>query len=395
MCLGRTVARATRFPHDFPVNRDLGRPRRYGFGVRDRSLSAVPIGVAIVVAIVGTIACGGGSDAPASTDAADTAPGSDVADDGANESSPPFDAFRDAARDDVRPDDASAASACADLSAALCDRIAACAPFLVGRAFLDAADCHARATLACMQRMSLVDSYPPLDVAADCTAQLKTVTCDAFFARGVHGFDGLIDYPCPVIGGLRDIDRHCVADAQCASGYCAYRWTGCGFCKPSPLDGAAPADGYECGPWLLLGDDKRCHLPGLTGDACNPDAPCASDLTCTAGHCAIGAAEGAACSDTAPCDWTQGLSCDATTARCTKITLAKQGEICDESAGWFTLRGEYCVGGTSCVMGGTSKTCVKRIDDGAACIETSGALCRGPSDCIAGVCAVADDTTCN
>ena len=341
------------------------------------------------------VACGGGSDA-ASGDASDarTEAALDVGSDAAAESSS-FDSTGPDARSDGAPDDATAAASCDALASALCDRIDACAPFLVGRAFVDAADCHARAALACEQRMHLGDSYPPVDVAVDCTKQLKSETCDAFFARGPHGFDGLIDYPCPVIGGLRDVEVRCVADAQCASGYCAYRTTGCGFCKPAPLDGAAPADGYDCGPWLLLGEDKKCHLPGVTGDACATNAPCASNLYCIAGKCAAGGAEAASCdAATTPCDWTRGLACDATTHACTKIALAKAGDACDESAGWFTLQGEFCTGGTSCVAAGASKRCVARIADGASCSLTTGAPCIGPSDCVAGTCALSSDDTC-
>jgi hypothetical protein len=354
--------------------------------MRRRSLSVLALALVGVVAI----ACGGSGEANGSTDGGDS--GASI--DSARESSAGDVLVSDVGeRGDERPDDASASAACTDLAGALCTRIAACAPFLVGRDFVDDADCCVRATLACMQRMALSDSYPPLDVAADCTKQLASIACDAFFARGVHGFDAIIDYPCPVIGGVRDAGRRCVADAQCASGYCAYRWTGCGYCQPAPVDGAAPTDGYECGPWLVLGDDKRCHAPGQTGATCDTNAPCADDLYCVIGNCAVGGSLGDACDDMHPCDWTHGLMCDATSGKCAAVSLAKAGAPCDESAGFFTLRGEWCTGGTACVAAGAKKTCVKRIADGATCGATS-PPCTGPSDCIGGVCVVGSDVNC-
>jgi len=342
------------------------------------------IGLALVAA-----ACGGSSNETADA-TADSAAALDArADSSADETYVP----RDVGRDDVTPDDASAAASCSALADALCTRISACAPFLVTRTWIDDADCRARAALACEERMSLPDSYPPLDVAADCKKSLAAISCDALFARGVHGLDAFIDYPCPVVGGLRDLGEKCVADAQCATGYCAYRWQGCGFCRPAPVDGGAPPDGYECGPWLVLGADKDCHAPGSSLADCDVNHPCAWNLTCTAGKCAPGGALGDACDDAHRCDWTHGVKCDAASSKCVAATLSNEGDACDESTPFVLLAGSFCTGGTACEPSGASKACVKRILDGKSCTPSD--RCTAPASCITSLCTTPSDATCN
>jgi hypothetical protein len=127
-----------------------------------------------------------------------------------------------------------------------------------------------------------------------------------------------------------------------------------------------------------------CVPPAPLGAPCSAAALCASPLVCAASVCSNGAAVGESCDATNVC--AVGLTCDATSAKCVAVAWASAGQPCGAEA-------QCLVGG--CDSGSDSTgVCPTVIANGQPCSNDEISTCDTYSNCIDGVCAVADSAVC-
>jgi hypothetical protein len=280
---------------------------------------------------------------------------------------------------------ATAEQACADYAARYCDFAERCAPSDLNLTHGDAASCRDAFKVACPTWVSAKGSIDTPARIDACSNALSTATCDLYFF-----------YPqgwpetCPSKGSLA-AGAGCVLDTQCESGYCPYTVAECSTCKTRSAAG---------GPCQLSDDcdfdstcvNGTCALKTGLGTSCAADSNCASGLACTgfngpsgAGTCSKLLGAGAACDPSNPglgeCDYTAGLSCDATN-KCSAAAippLARTGEDCS-----FGCDGKnYC---------DAQNTCRLKLAAGSSCTRRD--MCAWPARCLSGVCQVPDPSHC-
>ncbi|HEY6722480.1 MAG TPA: hypothetical protein VI197_00575, partial [Polyangiaceae bacterium] len=188
-----------------------------------------------------------------------------------------------------------------------------------------------------------------------------------------------------VLVGLVPIAGACTASEECAgNAYCEDTLACPGTCAPTLDEGAACADGGECGTGLV------CSEAGVCGPTKALGEPCASSAECQTRYCSASAADrrcaeppqyfvkalGESCEF--PYDCQRGLYCpieDAVAAVCTPAP--KIGEPC-QVTGLKTAcaDGSYCAAGAD----GNNGTCVVEVPLGGGCgdsIECAAGVCDG------------------
>lgn len=227
------------------------------------------------------------------------------------------------------------AEACAAFADALCARLEACAPELVGRAgperqrYEGRADCVASQAAICELSAVMRDTGVTSTVVDTCAASVSASGCDVL-SREYAAFGSA----CVVRSGTRALEAACSVDAQCASGRCGWsEKEACGKC-------------YKA--WWPEGG-----LP-IAGDACTIGGNCASNATCVEDVCAQKdpATHGDPCSsvfdDGPPTHCAAGEEClnqaDHGGGTCT--AYAREGEACGDSwTGPVCLKPWQCIDG--------------------------------------------------
>lgn len=275
---------------------------------------------------------------------------------------------------DVRPPDPTPAmiqAACTTWASAHCRAYGRCAPVALSLTLTSEANCAAKLAAECVRLRSLPGA--PLPSRA-CWDSYDTTSCSEFLDNNE------ITRACIEPGGLSD-GATCADGAQCRSRGCRYEvGATCGRCGPSAGVGEACRKHEDCMWGLACGLNKVCLRAGTEGTSCDVDRPCLDRLFCSAGRCAPRLALGAPCvGANDPCDWTAGLTCNATLGRCVSVLAAP---FCRAN-----LDGSYvfCSGRATCQLDGT---CTPPLPEGAACSVDRPPACAWPATCESGKCAV-------
>ena len=298
--------------------------------------------------------------------------------------------------------------ACADSANASCTERNTCSlnSFLVDLDYGTEATCVSRTQQTCVNALSAKGTGTTAATIEACVAAYPSYTCTAFYE----------DAPptaCVPPAGTLATGAACGASAQCASTYCATgAYAVCGTCQPLPVAGAACQVDADCGrnlsctkaagsTTMTMGVCTAWIASGgacLTGTStCAPGLACVGDdvTTKTMGMCATqGATVNAACDadrkTAANCSGDLGLICvpaakTSGVGTCQAITLAMPGQPCgDVGAAPITGYAECQLGfcqkaATTDTMG----TCVANIADEAACsTDPTTAPCGTPAKCV-------------
>lgn len=293
--------------------------------------------------------------------------------------------------------------ACTQLAAALCDKIAACAPSFITLGYGDATTCKARQLIECKANLSAPStSATPADTAA-CANVAKSAACSALL-------DNTFPTECLPKAGQLDDGKPCGNDAQCKSGFCGLDNDKeiCGLCAAKPAEGAA-CNRNKCPSGTVCARNDKCAKPVAEGGACDDSKPCATGFSCFGAKCTKNVAtEGGACDDAlvkAPtCDSLQGFACIA--SKCMKVALVSEGKPCGIEVSGTTIKSF-----TLCDKAGWCKgidltakppvytgTCQPAAKEGEACVADAtfnkGPGCLEPAECVGGKCVLPDAATC-
>ena len=182
---------------------------------------------------------------------------------------------------------------CDAYAKSFCARFQACEPSNFSYQYLTLQTCIDRAKLGCAPYSSLAGSNWP---SVDCSRAYTAMACKDFI-------DGIDPIEC-LSPGLNADGQACSDESQCQGRRCVFSsGQACGVCaQRSPAGGSCSQD-FHCQRGLLCAN-KVCVSPGVLGATCDTARPCAGSLACsTEGQCVAPAAENAACTETADCDW--------------------------------------------------------------------------------------------
>ncbi len=291
------------------------------------------------------------------------------------------------------PDAKALASGC-DHAAALCSKLAECAPFLLEAGYGDEVTCADRLTKACTeQSLSAGSGMTEANILA-CESALTAASCNDVFANNVPA--------CTFRGTLAD-GATCGDGSQCASGFCSHGSDLCGVCADKGGAGAACPSGSndECQTGLVCSSGKLCAKPAGLGLACDDTTqPCLTGTFCTtAKTCALTVKAGEACPGTY-LNFGDGTLCLGATS--TQIGTASKGEPCGLAPDTGlppTLCAPGSVAGCTLVSGGiqlfglpTKGICAAPRDDGFTCTATD--ICQPAAQCISGTCRIPSGRYC-
>jgi hypothetical protein len=214
----------------------------------------------------------------------------------------------------------------------------------------DEPTCETRTSALCVAQLGAPGTAQTPDAMQACATAIAQQPCSDFLNAVPIG-------ACVPPAGSLTTGAACIANAQCATSFCAMAPTSaCGACAAAPKSGDSCASDEQCGDrGGLVCAGGVCIAPGGRGAGCSGAIPCAAGLTCVgasaqhAGTCQAGGEDaGVACDPTGAsgpsCDTTQGLVCDPRAKRCVVAAFAKGGAPCGEIDGGVAL----CAGG-SCV----------------------------------------------
>lgn len=296
------------------------------------------------------------------------------------------------ARADMAPSATEAlAAACQALAQASCARLQACSPFTFQQSFADAARCVARTSLGCAQRPQLRGSQVSTASISGCAQAIAALDCASFLSSA-----NLAPAACRP-AGLLGTAAACGDASQCQSGFCDGGGASCGSCAPRAPVGMGCDRDARCESGLVcagLPGNGVCQRPGARGAACSAALPCLATLSCQGGQCAPALTIGAACTSSAQCDVSQGLTCDMN-FKCAATTLVAPGEAC----GFLNNRVVGCTASAGCFSAAGAQRCVAAASDGQPCAAAPagpgcqvGAICQGGAG--AQVCAVFEPASC-
>jgi hypothetical protein len=277
-----------------------------------------------------------------------------------------------------------AAAACSDYAAKVCERAQACEPgFVALIGYGTTADCVSAEAAICQRTLAEPHTgYTPARAQA-CGDALGAMTCAAFRSQATAPV-------CLPKGGTIANGGSCSDGSQCASGRCNVTdWTQCGTCVAQvPLGQACTAT--ECADNLVCSASAPgvvntvCTTPVGIGGHCNDDRVCPADARCdpTTSTCVKLPALGDPCDPSVVffCDpATTPALCDSTTLRCAgPIVVVHPGAPCPSAP-------TTCAGGI-CSLDANSGavTCVANVPSGGACAPTDN--CAYGSNCVGGTC---------
>lgn len=297
--------------------------------------------------------------------------------------------------------------ACANLSAAVCNKLNDCASPLITEAYGDVATCVARTAISCNSSLALKDTTDTPDLAESCSKAYATLSCNDAFQNNPPT-------ACkPTTTGTIATGGACGTPGQCATNVCQIDPTsGCGLCIAPVSAGGACKASSDCSAGLVC-SSALCVAPAGSGDACStaaPIIPCQVGLICDGSKCQTPLAAGSACDpQKSLCDGSQGYWCTPHGTRCVAILFAGTGQTCgyDTNTGDLTVCSDSgsCANVDSKTLQGT---CAAALADGSSC-TLSGPNCTPPATCVgatsggdagadagtAGTCTIRDPSSCH
>ncbi|HWZ87485.1 MAG TPA: hypothetical protein VNW92_01510 [Polyangiaceae bacterium] len=284
----------------------------------------------------------------------------------------------------------SADSACTQIAAARCARVAACNVNGIQVRYGDMTTCEAAQKAVCLSSLSAASTGATPASTSACASALPGVACADYN-------DNLLPTACQPQVGKLNAGAACAFNAQCQSQFCGIgKNASCGVCQTQPKVNDSCALLSSCGTGLAcVNKGTVCANEGAkTGAMCNADTPCGDGFSCVGAKAATASAAailgtcqpavemaGAACDPKrktgAGCDPTQGLVCDPTSMTCVAIVVANPGEACDGSL-------TVCSSAATCqtAAGANAGTCVAAAANGAPCDTVVGPDCLTLSRCI-------------
>jgi hypothetical protein len=297
----------------------------------------------------------------------------------------------------------SAETACSDLAAARCARLAACSATVFSERYADEATCATREKALCLNNLGAPSTGGSPARTEGCVAVVPLWSCNDFF-------ENVPPPACAPAQGSLQNGAGCGFSGQCQSAFCDVGLDAlCGRCAPPASVGDSCAGGLGCGPGLFCASDtQKCVAFGTVGQACNDvDREfCAPGLVCLGasgtardGTCRPASATvGAACSATTGCDLRAGLSCSGNSKTCVKVTPAGANQPCGTIDKTFVP----CADDGLCdAAPGQPGVCVPAAGDGQPCDSAKGPSCLLPARCVtvppatSGVCAMPSASSCS
>jgi hypothetical protein len=268
----------------------------------------------------------------------------------------------------------SAQKACADNAGAYCTQLNTCALFLVTTQYGDELTCVARQQPGCLDALAAPGTGWTGDKLEACVTARTALDCaDFLHAKPQPG-------ACRVTGLIATSDA-CRYDEQCGTGYCRYAaGASCGNCVTRGATGAPCTASADCAGNLMCAGAGTCQPPATATNPCSATIPCVQGLVCIGSVCVAPAGVAtppATCvpkNNSADCDYTQGVYCDATTMACQPYSKAQAGDACGGSTP------TVCTGDATCFQ----SLCVAPADDGSTCNAAAGLNCLAPSSCLGG-----------
>jgi hypothetical protein len=281
------------------------------------------------------------------------------------------------------------ASACAAWAKGECALLAACTPAELARAYAPGT-CPARLELLCRARAAA----PGVGAAFATSIQ----SCAAIRPSCADYRLGLRDRSCTPSGTF-PVGSTCAIDEQCAAGLLCSTSDGgpppCqgGVCLPAGSAGdvcrAVGTARFACSPGTFCPiGGTRCVAYAREADRCGTgvgDGTCSQITNCgAAGLCEPLYGEAFPCDPgvVGACDPEDSLYCDATSARCARMTSAAPGEPCDART--------RCTGGSRC----DGAVCTPLPGDGADCSATGECLAPARCDPTSRTCVLPDYFVC-
>lgn len=289
--------------------------------------------------------------------------------------------------EDAGPD-ATNEQALAVYADATCNLFATCAPFMLGYLYGDLQSCVERYMAG--GRAAVLPEAPGVARSADdviaCANAMAAMSCEEMYAGGRNT-------ACPKIPGTLSDGEDCFSDLQCSSGFCD-RVGDCGSCAPRlglgddcEVANVGCADDQTCDA-PTMADPTTCTATAGEGESCSVTVVCWGNLYCRAGTCEQPGADGDSCDGgDGSCNGLLGLRCTGGTCQLA-ISLADVGEACGiVGSSYVPCRGSsYC--------DDTTKKCVAKLDDGAACEVGTTNQCQYYASCQNDVCTVDAEPTC-
>jgi hypothetical protein len=272
-----------------------------------------------------------------------------------------------------------AAGACADLGAAVCARLEACAPFLLQLTYGNAATCAARYAAACTPALGANGTTATPTQLEACVQAVNAETCD-------DALDNAELSACDFMGTLAD-GAVAGSGLQCQAGYCPpISGSACCQCTARVGVGSACSIDKDCSAGLIC-YQSACTKPAASGATCSTSQPCLYTDACIGGTCQPALTNGATCQTTFDCDFDHGWYCNAQTLKCAQAQAAGGGSPCGNINGNFIA----CSAGGQCING----ACMAAAADGAACNAQSGPPCMQPAQCVMGNCMLPSPSMCH
>lgn len=182
--------------------------------------------------------------------------------------------------------------------------------------------------------MSRGVTLTPTDIRA-CGEQVAGWPCTRGQTYPCLGLSGDLLYPNHDKRGTLALGESCIAQVQCASGYCDHEYYGsaCGTCKRGRAEGESCTDATDVCMNYLECSDGICQTPGIklgehcssksdqcqsglycdtsapsyldhtcaayrkAGESCDTNAQCANELFCQNGTCTLRGSDGTNCTD--------------------------------------------------------------------------------------------------
>lgn len=269
--------------------------------------------------------------------------------------------------------------ACTEFATNFCSRLSGCSTFQLVTTFESAGACQARMKPICLSVLQAPGTGFTPDKYDGCAKSYASASCDDLLVFGFR------PAACQVKGTLAN-GAACGDSAQCSSGYCTMDFFQvCGVCADPVAAGGPCSKSAQCQDGLVCLSPGTCVVPAKLGESCS-NATCDGNLNCVDGLCAQPLAAGASCDPTQLyCDTHLGLQCDSTTQRCVERPTAPIGANC--------TAGQTCRASGSC--NSATGMCDSALADGAACNAGDSLVCQYPAQCIGGVCARPDPSTCH
>lgn len=249
--------------------------------------------------------------------------------------------------------------ACTHFASAYCNRLDACAPFLLRVGYGDVVTCAERIAKGCMPGLTAEGNQATPSQMDSCAQAVEAETCD-------EAMDNPQPSACDVPGTL-PVGATCGAGSQCATGYCRLNpGTICGTCTAHGGATAKCVVDADCAASLV------CHLgtcmgPAPLGAPCGLEAPCLRTLACIGNKCQAPVPLGGACTAPTDCDSAHGGYCNLRTKVCEQTQTVAAGPCGLLGDGGATV--VTCSGGASCgnLTRAGQGICHQAAADGSLC----------------------------